>query len=138
MKKKSITTVEDKIADRIAVSDCDVFLRKDFQDIANYDQVGYGLKQLVKKSKIVKIGYGLYAKAAIFPLSKRTVPCKALRELATEALKKFKVEVFPSSYDQTYNEGRTTQVPTGRVIGVKKRISRRIGYEGKYVRHEYI
>jgi len=36
-----------------------------------------------------------------------------------------------------YNEGRTTQVPTGRVVGVKGRVKRKIGYAGKYITFEY-
>ncbi len=66
------------------------------------------------------------------------MPRRSLRDLATEALKKLKIEVFSSSYDQAYNQGQTTQVPTGRVIGVKGRVARKIGYEGKYITFEYI
>lgn len=131
-------TLEDKIARRIACSRSEVFMRKDFNDLADYDQVGRSLRQLVAKDKIVKIGYGLYAKAGVSPLSNRTVPRRGLRELATEALKKLKVEVAPSSYDRAYNEGRTTQIPTGRVIGVKGRVARKIGYDGKYITFEQV
>ncbi len=92
---------------------------------------------LEAKGKIIKIGHGLYAKAAISPLSNRIIPRKGLRDLAIEALKKLNVEVVPSSYDQAYNEGRTTQIPTGRVVGVKGRVTRKIGYQGKYITFEY-
>jgi len=131
-------TLEDRIDRRISRSECEVFMRKDFSDLADYDQVGRGLRQLVTKGKIVKIGYGLYAKAGVSPLSNRTVPRRGLRELATEALKKLKVEVAPSSYDRAYNSNQTTQIPTGRVIGVKGRVTRQIGYDGKYVTFEHI
>jgi hypothetical protein len=135
---KKIKTLEDRIAYRIARSQGEVFMRKDFSDIADYDQVGRSLRQLVKKGKIVKIGYGLYAKAGVSPLSNRIVPRRGLRDLATEALNKLKVEVVPSSYDRAYNEGKTSQIPTGRVIGVKGRVVRKIGYDGKYVTFEHI
>lgn len=130
-------SVQDQIACRITRSKREVFVRKDFEDIANYDQVGRSLRMLEKKGKLIKIGYGLYAKAAISPLSNRIIPRKSLRDLAIEALKKLNLEVIPSSYDQAYNEGRTTQVPTGRVVGVKGRVTRKIGYAGKYVTFEY-
>ena len=130
-------SVQDRIACRITRSKREVFVRKDFEDIANYDQVGRSLRMLEKKGKVIKIGYGLYAKAAISPLSNRIIPRKSLRDLAIEALKKLNLEVIPSSYDQAYNEGRTTQVPTGRVVGVKGRVKRKIGYAGKYVTFEY-
>jgi hypothetical protein len=135
---KKIKTLEDRIAYRIARSKGEVFMRKDFSDIADYDQVGRSLRQLVEKGKIVKIGYGLYAKAGVSPLSNRIVPRRGLRDLATEALNKLKVEVVPSSYDRAYNEGKTSQIPTGRVIGVKGRVARKIGYDGKYVTFEHI
>ncbi|MBR8838612.1 MAG: hypothetical protein DSM106950_32585 [Stigonema ocellatum SAG 48.90 = DSM 106950] len=135
---KSPKTVEERIARRITRSKREVFMRKDFANIADYDQVGRSLRILVKKGIIIKIGYGLYAKAAVSPLSNRTVPRKGLRDLATEALKRLEVEVVPSSYDRDYNEGRTTQIPTGRVVGVKSRVKRKIGYEGRYVTFEYV
>ncbi|NES20387.1 MAG: hypothetical protein F6K41_16000 [Symploca sp. SIO3E6] len=130
--------IQAQIADRIARSQDQVFMRQDFKDLAKYNQIGRSLRQLVAKGQIIKIGYGLYAKAGISPLSNRIVPLRGLRDLAIEALKKLNVEVVPSSYDRAYNEGRTTQIPTGRVIGVKERIARKIGYDGKYVTFEYI
>ena len=130
--------LEEKIALRIADSPNEVFMRQDFNDLADYNQVGRSLRQLVVKGIIIKIGYGLYAKAGISPLSNRIVPRRSLRDLATEALKKLKIEVFSSSYDQAYNQGQKTQVPTGRVSGVKGRVARKIGYEGKYITFEYI
>jgi hypothetical protein len=135
---KTPNTVKDIITRRIDSSVRDVFMRKDFEDVASYTQVGRSLKELVEKGKIVKIGHGIYAKAAFSPLSKRIVPRRGLRELATEALKNLEIEVVASSYDQAYTQGRTTQVPTGRVVGVKERVSRKIGYDGKYVAFEYI
>ena len=84
----------------------------------------------------MKIGYGLYARATRSPLSGNTVPEKNLPSLAVEALKRLKVEVGPSQETRAYNEGRSTQVPTGRVLAVKGRISRKIGYDGKYVSFE--
>ena len=32
--------------------------------------------------------------------------------------------------EQAYNAGKTTQVPTGRVIGVRGRVRRQISYNG--------
>ena len=46
------------------------------------------------------------------------------------------IESFPSSYDIKYNEGKTTQVPTGRVIEVRASIDIKFGYDGKYISFE--
>jgi hypothetical protein len=125
--------MKQKILKRIARKRTDVFFRKDFKDLAGYDQVGRALRQLVTEGQLVKIGYGLYARAKKSPLSGKTIPNKTLPKLATEALNRLNVKVSPSKSNRDYNEGRTTQVPTGRVIGVRQRISRKIGYNGKYV-----
>ena len=130
-------TLKQKILERIARKRTDVFFRKDFKDLAGYDQVGRALRQLVREGQLVKIGYGLYARAKRSSLSGKTIPNKTLPKLATEALNRLNVKVSPSQSNRDYNEGRTTQVPTGRVIGVGQRISRKIGYNGKYVSFEY-
>ncbi len=136
MKDKRNKTLGKRVAERIARKKADVFLRADFKNLGDYDQVGRSLRRLVEKGKLVKIGYGLYARAAASPLSGKTIPKKNLPALAAEALERLNVEMTISSSAQAYNAGLTTQVPTGRVIAVKSRISRKIGYNGKYVTFE--
>jgi len=60
------------------------------------------------------------------------IPAKPLPALAVEVLSRLKVETAPSRFARAYNAGTSTQVPTGRVIAVKGRFSRKIGYGGKY------
>lgn len=47
-----------------------------------------------------------------------------------EARRRAGVETLPSRLEQAYNAGRITQVPTGRVVGVSRRVRRKIGYCG--------
>ena len=136
MRRNRLKSLEDRMAYRVERKRGSVFLREDFGDLADYDQVGRSLRRLVAKGKLVKIGYGLYARATRSPLSGNTVPEKSLPSLAAEALRRLKVEVRPSREARAYNEGGSTQVPTGRVLAVKGRISRKIGYDGKYVSFE--
>jgi hypothetical protein len=133
---KRLGTLEDRISYRLARSKATVFLREDFEDLADYDQVGRALRSLIAKGDLIKIGYGLYARAIVSPLSGRFIPRKSLPDLAAEALDRLNVEVRPSSYERAYNADQTTQVPTGRVIAVKGRIARKIGYDGKYISFE--
>lgn len=133
MKPRRNKPLEQRIAERIARRKADVFLRDDFRDLAGYDQVGRALRRLTAKGRLVKIGYGLYARASVSPLSGRIVPKKPLPALAKEALDRLDVETAPSRADEAHSTGGSTQAPTGRVIGVKGRISRRIGYDGKFV-----
>ena len=131
-------TLEQKIALRISKSEQEVFLRKDFEDLGGYDQVGRCLRKLTEKKQLIRIGYGLYAKATIGPLTKAVIPRRGFDTIAREALHRLGVSTAPSISEQRYNSGQTTQVPTGRVVGVKGRISRKIGYNGTYVTFERV
>ena len=128
--------LEKRIARRIARKKTNVFLRRDFEDLGGYDQVGRALKCLTAKGRLVNIGYGLYARTAISPISGRTVVAKPLPSLAHEALERLDVQAMPSIFAQANSAGTSTQVPTGRLIAVRSRISRKIGYDGKYVSFE--
>jgi hypothetical protein len=129
-------TLAYKISARMARKNCAVFVREDFEDLGGYDQVGRILRGLAREGKIIRIGYGLYAKATKSALTGQPVPVASLPVLAREALKRLGVEIAPSSLEKAYNAGRTTQVPTGRLIGVKGRVSRKIGYGGAIVSYE--
>jgi hypothetical protein len=126
-------TLEGKIRYRIARRKDTVFTPQDFLDLSDRDQVGRVLRKLCSEEMLIKVGYGLYAKSRQSSLTGKTIPDKGLPELAKEALNKLGVKVLPSSAEREYNSGKTTQVPTGRVIGVKGRVSRKIGYNGKYI-----
>lgn len=114
-----------------------VVLREDFDDLGGYDQVGRALRKLVSKEIIMKIGYGLYAKAEKSPFTGNLLPQLSLPQLAKQALARLKIETAPSQLEKDYNAGKSTQVPTGRRIAVKGRVSRRIGYDGTYVSYEH-
>jgi len=133
---KKYGTLAYKISARIARKNNDVFVREDFSDLGGYDQVGRILRELAREGKLIKLGYGLYAKTQKSVFTGEIIPTKNLPELAREAVKRLGVKVVPSRAERDYNAGRTTQVPTGRRIAVKGRISRRIGYDGVYVSYE--
>lgn len=122
-------TLERRVLRHIDRKRGDVFLRADFDDIGRYDQVGRTLGRLVNEGKLLKIGYGLYSRAIKSPFDDILVPPKGLATLR-EALKRVGVETLPSRSLQDYNAGRTTQVPTGRVVEVRQRVRRKIDYNG--------
>ncbi len=129
-------TLESRITYRVRRSKANVFMRRDFEDLGGYDQVGRVLRQLVKKEVLFSIGYGLYARSKRSSLTGKLRPNGPLPWLAKEALNKLGIESVPTDADIAYNEGRSTQVPTGRAIGVKGRISRKINYDGKSIYFE--
>ena len=121
---------------RMARKKCSVFVREDFKDLSDYDQVGRALRNIAKNGRLIRVGYGVYAKAKKSPITGELVPVVPLPELAKEALARLGIQTAPSRMEKDYNAGKTTQVPTGRVIAVKGRISRKIGYGGAYVSYE--
>jgi Family of unknown function (DUF6088) len=131
-------SLENKVSRRIVRSKANVFLRDDFADLGPYDPVGRALKKLTDTGKLIRIGYGLYAKAKRSALTGETVPVTSLPTLGKEALNRLNVKTTPSTADMAYQAGRSTQVPTGRLIGVRSRISRKIGYKGAYLSYEYV
>lgn len=131
-------TLASRVSYRIKRNKSSVFIRQDFSDIGGYDQIGRILKQLVEKNILINLGYGVYTRTKESMISKKLIPEKNLQELAKEAAKKLGIKTVPSKAEELYNQGLSTQVPTGRVIGVKGRISRKIGYNGKYVSFENV
>lgn len=129
-------TIEGRIALRIARKQSPVLLREDFDDLGGYDQVGRALLALTKKGKLIKIGYGLYAKAKVSSLTGNTVPTEPLPALAQKALDRLGAAPGPSKAATDYREGRSTQVPTGRLISVNKRIRRKITYNNIAISYE--
>lgn len=132
-----LNTLKDKIRYRIKRSKSSVFLLKDFDDLSDRNQTGRALRELIKENLLMKIGYGLYSVAKKSNLTDRLIPQKGLIEAGKEALTKLGVKTYPTTYETLYNNFLSTQVPTGRVIGVKSRITRKInegGYSLKYER----
>lgn len=48
-------TIQDRLETRIKRAKRSVFMRSDFADIADYDQVGRGLRNLVRDGLLLKI-----------------------------------------------------------------------------------
>lgn len=128
-------TLETKLLKRIARKSGDVFLRADFNDLGGYDQVGRALCNLVRKRQLLKVGQGVYTRTVTSPFSGDVLPAKGLRTLA-EALTRLGIPTAPTRLEQEYQAGQTTQVPTGRVVGVRKRVRRKIGYGGTFLSFE--
>ena len=122
-------TLESKVQRRITRKKGDVFLRADFEDLGGYDQIGRVLRDLVRRGQLLKLGYGVYARAIKSPLSGKPMPPKGLATVA-EAVERLGVKTAPTRLERDYNAGKTTQVPTGRVIGIQGRLRRKLGYNG--------
>ena len=133
----SLNTLKSRIKYRVSRSKETVFTPKDFFDLSDRDQVGRVLRQLIADGELVRFGYGLYAKAAKSPYSGNIVPKMPLPSLAEEAVEKLGLTRVSSKATEDYNSGRSTQVPTGRVIAVKGRFSRKMSFNGQSIKIEH-
>ena len=129
-------TLENRMSYRIKRSAVPVFVPDDFKDLSDSDQIGRVFRGMVKSDFLIKIGQGIYARSKVSKITGKATLEKPIQELAKDALTKLGVKMTASKFEKAYNKGQTTQVPTGRVIGVKKRVSRKIGYNGRFVTFE--
>lgn len=130
--------LEAKMQYRIKRSKSSVFIPSDFFDLSDRDQINRVIRTFINDGLLIKLGQGIYARTKLSKIKKKLIPEKDLRSLTIEALNKYGIKVVESSYEKAYNNGDSTQVPTGRVIGVTTRVNRKIGYNGYYIKFEKI
>jgi hypothetical protein len=114
-----------------------VFRPTDFLAFGSEASVKRALKELTSIGILVRLGVGIYAKAKPSVISGKPIPAQPLEILGPQALAKLGIRPRLSLQTAEYNAGRTTQVPTGIVVNVgKQRISRKIGFNGKFLQYE--
>lgn len=106
-------TIRNRIETRVRRSKCSVFLRADFKDIADYDQVGRILRTLVKEGSLLKIGYGLYARARMNRITGNIMPDNTAGTdgVLIEAMEKLGIEYELDELSHMNLLGQSTQVP---------------------------
>lgn len=114
-----------------------VFRPAEFLAFGSEASVKRALKELTRIGVLVRLGVGIYAKAKPSVISGKPIPVQPLETLGPQALTKLGVRPQQSLQTSDYNAGRTTQVPTGIVVNVgKHRVSRKIGFNGRFVQYE--
>jgi hypothetical protein len=126
-------SLQDRIETRIAERGDASFLTREFADLGAERQVLRALAKTVTAGKLVRLGYGVYARAEPSPLSGQ--PMLAARQgfldASREALTKLGVSWEPAKWEQAYNTGRSTQVPLNAAVRVKNRkFARQLSYRG--------
>jgi hypothetical protein len=122
-------TLREKIETRIARK-CgeDVFLTREFRDLAGEDQVLRALRVLVREKRLIRLGYGVYGRAVVSRLSGEPIlySPNGFLGAARQALTKLGVAWEPSESERNYNERRSTQIPLNPVVRIRGRFSRRL------------
>lgn len=121
----------------IALRKGEVLMRADFESMGSPSQISRALKSLVAAGKIVRLGYGVYAKARPSILSGKPIPRVTLEELAQETLQKLGAPAELGRAQAAYAAGKTTQVPVRTTFNTgQRRISRKITVGISTVRYE--
>jgi hypothetical protein len=117
-----------------------VFLRSEFTlALPQYSRTGIdrALRQMVDEGKMVRLGYGILAKARPSIFDGKPVLGKGPYACAIEALNKLGVPWQQDSATRAYNENRTTQIPTWIAFDIAKPgFTRKINFNGKEVFYE--
>ena len=128
-----------KIYKKVQRSKDTAFVLSDFYTYStDKDQILRALRRLVADKVLIRIGKGAYAKAKLSLLTNDYVPEGGIIKTGRQALQKLGVKIFPTQAEKDYNNSISTQVPTGRVIGVNKRVSRMISFNGIKLTYERI
>lgn len=122
-------TLKQKIKTRVTrTKKTDVFLPRDFADLSGEDQILRALRSLVHDGTLLRLGYGVYARAMRSRITGRLMVSSAngFHSAALQALNKLGVPWEQSESTKAYNEGRSTQIPVNPTVKVKARFNRRL------------
>lgn len=131
------STVKDRVIAKIKRSSSSVFLRKEFDRLGDYRQVSRAINAAAASGMLVKVGFGLYAKARPSTISGKPVPTVPLLNIGLEVMQKIGVIADVGKDAVALREGRSTQVPMLPIINIgKARVSRKIAVGNRQVVYE--
>jgi hypothetical protein len=120
-----------RIEDRIARRRDDAFLTREFLDLGGERQVLRALRELTDAGKLIRLGYGVYARTVISSLTNRPMLAGGgFGPVSRRVLDKLKVPWEPTTAERAYNEGRSTQVPMNPRVRLRNsRFSRKLRHQ---------
>jgi len=123
-------TLRERIEARMAERPDDVFLTREFSDLAGERQVLRALRELTEAGQLIRLGYGVYGRAELSSITQKPMLAgEGFGPVARQVLDKLNISWEPTAAERAYNEGRSTQVPmTPRVRLRGSRFSRKLRY----------
>lgn len=107
-----------------------VVLRRDINTLDSPRQITRALNQLVSEAILIRLGYGVYAKASKSQYSDAPILQAPFAVACVEALDKLKIKWELGDAITAYNTGKTQQVPAQFVVRLKSRFRGHLA-EGK-------
>jgi hypothetical protein len=131
------STVKDRVIAKIKRSPSSVFLRKEIDRLGDYRQVRRAINEAAASGVLVKVGFGLYAKARPSTISGKPVPTVPLLNIGLEVMQKIGVKADVGKDTVALREGRSTQIPMLPIINIgKSRVSRKIAVGSRQIIYE--
>lgn len=127
MRVKYINSIEYKLRERLAQQAGEIVLRDDVKDLGSYRQLSRAVNKLLHNKELIKIGFGVYAKARPSEYINEAILRKPLDAVMMEALDRLGVDWELGQALQDYNAGRTQQVPAKFIVRLKSRLRRKLG-----------
>ena len=130
-------TIKERMIRSIANRKGEVVLRKDFEKMGSSSQISRLLRELVSAGQLIRIGYGVYAKARKSTITGNPVPREPLEVIAQEALGRLGVDAKQGRQQQLYTQAETEQIPMLTTFNTgNRRVSRRLTVGNRTVRYE--
>ena len=131
------TSTKTRIAQSITRSSRDIFLRSELATFGTPSRVTRAINELIRAGKIMRLGYGIYAKTEPSVVTGNPVPRKVLETLTKEAFNSLHIPIELGKARADYAEGKTTQIPMSVVVSTgKKRVSRKLRLGNREVIYE--
>lgn len=129
MKVNYSESLEYKAIHRLKKIRGNVVLRRDLDTLGgSHSQTTRVLKKLVAQKKLVKLGIGIYAKSYTSQYTDTPLIKGGIDSAFNNVLKKLNINFEPGTAEKEYVAGLTTQIPARKVVRLKTRCRRQIGY----------
>ena len=105
-----------------------VVLRTDINELGDPRQISRALAALIEDQILIRIGFGVYAKAEKSSQLERPYIRGGFANACIETLQRFGVKWILGEAYRAYNEGRSQQVPVRLEVRLQSRFRRRLEY----------
>ncbi len=130
-------TTKDRILASLRHSKSKVFLRDEFSRFGTYRQVCRVVKELSEEGKLIRLGYGTYAKARPSSISGKPVVDESLLNIGLEVMKKMAIKADMGKDMRALIQGDSTQVPMLTIVNVgNSRICRKLSIGSRSLVYE--
>ena len=130
-------STQTRIARSIGRSRREVFLRTDFAHLGSPSRTTRAISELIKKGKLVRLGYGVYAKSVPSAVTGNPIPRKVLESLVAEAFDSLGIPVELGTARSAYAAGSTGQLPMSVTVSTgSRRVNRKLKLGNREVLYE--